>query len=452
MGRIARIVKRDGTVVPFEKRRIVEAIYKAAYAVGGHDRSIAERLADQVMEMLEAALDPASPPSVEDVQDVVEKVLIENGHAKTAKAYILYRAERARERELKARRSGGGDLSSKDSIPYREIYRALVWNLDHECETLEKVAAHMKRGTFPELVAESERFYESQIDEAASCVLERAGKVRVVIIAGPSSSGKTTTTIKLGERLKARGLELVALNIDDYFFDLEVHPRDEHGDYDFETPQAIDLDLVNEHLAVLLDGGTAMIPRFDFKSGKRLPERVPMKLEDNQIILIDSLHGLYADMTKSVPDEAKFKLYIETLAQQRDSQGRFVRWTDIRLMRRMIRDGRQRSYGPVATVGHWHYVRRAELRYIVPYVKKVDFIVNSALPYEIPVLKKHCAPFFPEVLATYEGDEKKVDAAIRAGRVWNMLQEIPAWEDDSVIPRRSLMREFIGGSGYDYRV
>jgi uridine kinase len=271
----------------------------------------------------------------------------------------------------------------------------------------------------------------------------------LIVIVGPSSSGKTTTTAKLAQKLKAQGIDLVALNIDNYFFNLELHPKDEFEDYDFETPEALDLNLINKHLTLLLEGKSVEIPRYDFGTGKRLKETDTIKLKPGQVLLIDTLHGLYEPMTEAVPHDVKFKLYIETLSQLRDKNNRFVRWYDIRMLRRMVRDVRARGYNPLRTVGHWHYVRRAELKHIVPFISQANYIVNGALAYDLPLLKHYLFSYFPDILKTFKGDEKRQDAYIRANRVYKLLSSIEE-ADDTHIAKDSLVREFIGGSIYNH--
>ena len=188
-------------------------------------------------------------------------------------------------------------------------------------------------------------------------IVERKDGLKLVIVSGPSSSWKTTTTIKIEQRLKKQGLQFRALNVDNYFFDLEEHPQDEFGDYDFETPQALDLPLINEHMQVLTRGEEVLIPYYDFKAGRRIPDQTPMKLEENEIILLDSLHGLYPPITEGIPSAQKFAIYLEPLLQMRGADDEYVRWADLRLIRRMLRDEVHRAYDPERTLQHWHYVR-----------------------------------------------------------------------------------------------
>ena len=175
-----------------------------------------------------------------------------------------------------------------------------------------------------------------------------------------------------------------------------------------------------------------------------------MQLAENEIILIDSLHGLYPGMMHTIPDERKFKLYIETLIQMKGRDGKYVRWTDLRLMRRMLRDAAHRSYDPQRTLEHWHYVRSSELRHIIPYINTTDYIVNGALAYELPIFRPKLIDQFARWATLYDNDPQRQDAMIRAKRVYALLQSVTPVEDDSAIPPTSHLREFIGGSVYEY--
>jgi uridine kinase len=434
------IIKRTGEIVAFDANKITNAIYKAAAAVGAHDHALAQQLSNGVTAILARE---SGSPSVEEIQDLVEKMLIEAGHVRMAKAYILYRQERAR---LRRARQGPG--SSSDSMPWKTMWETLVWNQEHECHTFAGLNRHVRQGTFGNLVDAAETAYEDNVDAAARAILEARERVRVVIIAGPSSSGKTTATTKLSQHLAGAGLRVLTLNLDNYFFDLRLHLRDESGDYDFETPEALDLELVNEHLAALLAGRKVQVPIYDFTLGRRLDSRRPLQLADDQVLLLDTLHGLYKPLTKSVDPASKFHLYIETVLQLRDDAGRWVRWTDLRLLRRMMRDAAHRGYDPAQTIAHWHYVRRGELKHIIPHLGRADAVINGALPYELPIFKKHLAHHFPYFIEKWSADPGRADAVARARRISALMQGLEAIDDASV-PATSALREFIGGSTYD---
>ncbi|NLG35252.1 MAG: response regulator SirA [Lentisphaerae bacterium] len=442
---IQQIVKRDGTVVSYDRDRIATAIFKAAAAVGGSDRAEADRLAQMVEQKLSQNFGAGSTPSVEEIQDLVEESLIKEGHAKTARAYIRYRHDRQMERTARAY-----TFEATDNIPYKKIYEVLRWNMDHGCETVEGLNEIIASGKLPELIAACEERYDLEVKAGAQKFIERLPEARVFFIAGPSSSSKTTTTIKVSEKLAEEGMEFLALNIDHYFFNLEQHPKDEFGDYDYETPHALDLKLIDEHVAGLLDGRTVKTPHYDFKTGTRQLGVYEMSLKPNQILLIDSLHGLFGEMTQSTPNEKKFKLYIETLGQVRNKEGLFMRWADNRLLRRMIRDSWHRNLQPEQTLTHWHYVRRSELRNIIPFIGTVDYLVNSAMPFELPILKDRLFKFFPPAMEKFKDDAKRQDAYVRAKRVYETLKDLTPVSDDSPVPKTSLLREFIGGSEYKY--
>jgi len=439
---IRQITKRDGRSVPYDRERIIVAIYKAAASIGGHDRALSERLAAEVEQALFRTYSDEDPPTVEDIQDVVERVLVNNGHAATAKAYIVYRHERAKMRRAR-------DEAKLPYIPYKTMWQMLDWAVQHGCESVARLNGIIERGELPDLIAAADARYESILDEAARSILERGHDLRFIVVAGPSSSGKTTTTHKLAERLERGGLHVIPMSLDNYFFDLELHPKDEFGDHDFETPEAIDLKLVNRHLAELDAGRGVDMPRYDFRTGKRTAETIRFEPQPDTLILLDTLHGLFDGLTESVPVRRKFKLYIETIAQMKGVNGRWVRWTDVRLLRRMIRDSQHRGYAPERTLHHWHYVRRSELKHIIPYQSTADFLVNSSLAYELPFLKRHLGDVFGPFLEKHGDNEKRLDGTMRAERIHALLSSITPVEDDTMVPATSLLREFIGGSAYD---
>ncbi|NLB60201.1 MAG: response regulator SirA [Lentisphaerae bacterium] len=442
---IRQIIKREGHLVPYDRARIARAIFRALLSVDRGDEELAARLALAVETALLKNYGPQATPSVEEIQDIVELTLMEYGQTSTARAYIIYRNQRA---QARAARTYAFEVT--DNIPYRKIYEVLRWNMDQACHTLAELNARQRAGGMERLIEDCDRRYDAEIRQCAARILERAGETRLVIVAGPSASGKTTTTLKLSEGLRRAGWQLQSLMIDNYFYDLECHPRDEFGDYDYETPAALDLALINEHLERLLAGATVRTPHYDFKTGKRTLNHTEMRLAPKAFLLLDSLHGLYDGMTHSIPAAQKFRIYVETLGQLRGSEGQFLRWADNRLLRRMLRDSWHRNYQPEKTLTHWHYVRRSELQYIIPFIKTADFIVNTALPYEIPILKERLAAYFPEALRLYHADPSRQDAYIRAKRIYEFLRPLETLTDSRLVPPDSLLREFIGGSSYGY--
>ena len=442
---IQTIVKRNGNLVTYDRERITSAIFKATTSTGSPDRTLAESLSAQVETALTEAYPGDMLPSVEDIQDIVEKTLIENQQIKLAHNYITYRSQRAMRRATRAI-----TFEVTDNIPYKKIYEVLLWNMAYRCESVEALNEHLHKGSFPALVRSSEERFSGEIQSATDAILARGDDTRLIIVSGPSSSGKTTTTIKIGEALQRVGKKLKAINIDHYFFDLEKHPRDEFGDYDYETPQALNLELINQHLGELLAGRSIKTPFYNFKTGKSTLAVQEMHLADNEILLLDSLHGLYGEMTSAVPASHKFRLYVETLGQLRAMDGTFMRWADNRLLRRMIRDKAHRNLQPIGTLTHWHYVRRSELKYIIPFIGEVDFIVNTALPFELPLLKARLWEYLPQAMTQFQSDPRRQDAYVRAKRVHDLLAPLEAVAVDSMVPPTSLLREFIGGSQYSY--
>lgn len=446
MSQISHVIKRSGANVTFKKERISNAIFRAAVAVGGRDKKSADILADKVVMLLNEKYSQKHKPHIEDIQDIVEKVLIKNGHSQVAKAYILYRnnnIQRWKEKNKKA-------SSPSKNIPWHKIWKILDWSVSNKLHTIKALNKRIENGEFSHIVHESESAYADEVAMAAELISNRIDKLKMVLITGPSSSGKTTTTMKLEELLNKQGYKFKMFAIDNYFYDLAMHPKDEFGDYDFETPQALDLKLINEHINQLCNGKEIVAPSYDFKTGTRFLNRTPIKLEENEILLIDSLHGLYPEMTKAIDDDKKFKLYLEPMFQIKDNKGKYLRWTDIRLIRRMLRDSIHRAYDPTQTLEHWHYVRSSEARHIIPYLNSADYIINSAMPYELPIYKARLGEHFEKWTQEYKNDKLKEDAYLRAARVNDFMQQIITFSDESAIPDDSVIREFIGGSKHTY--
>jgi uridine kinase len=441
---IEYIVKRDGRVVPFDKSKITFAVLRAAVAVGGRDRETAEGIADKVVALLEQR-HTESYPTVEEVQDAVEKVLIEEGHAKTAKAYIVYRYEHT------LKRQGRQSLTySSENVPYKKLWETLSWAVDNDCYSIPRLRAAVAENRFKQLVDACHEFYDTELSRAEQGLRDRIDELRMVIIAGPSSSGKTTTTVKLSRALAEQGKRLVPINVDNYFFDLESHPEDPHGDYDYETPQALDMELFNEHLSELLAGRSVDIPFYNFQKGQRDGTVGSLQLEENDVILLDCLHGLYEPLTESVSQEQKYRVYIEALAQIKDDQSRFIRWADVRMLRRMVRDMQFRNHDPHKTLLHWYLVRRSELRYIVSRINNADIVMNSFMPCELPIMKRRLGHLFPDFVAELADNPDRSDAYERANRVVELFDAVPDIDAESMLPGDSLLREFIGGSTLEY--
>ena len=266
-------------------------------------------------------------------------VLRSYGLQNTADAYECYRWGRHWLRE-------GAITTDKfvgNGFPKERMEQTLEWNSTHGCDTIAGLNEVVRGGKLKPVVEESIARYEASLDEAATKVLTRinAGdKIRMMWVSGPSSSGKTTTTVKLTQRLEKQGLRFLMLNLDDYFWSLVEHPTDWINDRNFETPEALDIQLLNQHLKALLAGETIEKPSYSFKEGRRTATK-PVKLETDQILLLDCLHGLYPPMTEGIDASAQFKLYIEAMNMMYEGDGatnRLTKFTDVRMVRRMLRD------------------------------------------------------------------------------------------------------------------
>lgn len=344
----------------------------------------------------------------------------------------------------------------KLEVAWEELYemeivkKARAWNRIRDVDTIAGINRRMEHGGFSGVIRDTDRAYDGAIWKTAAEVLENRDIIRLVIVAGPSSSGKTTTTIKLCNALRAMGDKLQFLALDNYFWNKKDQPQDEFGDYNFETPEALDRETLNRNLKELLAGREATVPVYNFKKGRREKEGVKRQLSEDELLVVEGLHGLHRDMTADITREVQFRIYLEAICQLKDARGNFVPWTDIRLLRRMLRDRVHRGYAPLQTIGHWHYVRQAEKEHIVPFIKEADAVINGYLPYELPVHKKYLYGNLKEAVGHFDRERGREDARKRASRCLDWLEEVNMLEDESIIPPTSLLREFIGGSVYEY--
>lgn len=299
-------------------------------------------------------------------------------------------------------------------------------------------------GDASELIKIAEAFHEKKIASVADAVYDAnvARGARVVLISGPSSSGKTTFAKRLGIQLRILGLNPVLISLDDYFVEREKTPLDENGEYDYEALEAIDLAQFNDHLRRLAEGESVDIPRYDFITGTRQWHNNPLTLDERSILIIEGIHALNPRLTPSVPEERKFRVYISCFTSMAMDNVSRISTTDNRLLRRLTRDYTTRGNDALATLSRWASVRRGEERHIFPYQENAEVMFNSSLFYEISVLRPFAEPILREVPDTVpEYDE--------ARRMLHFLDNfIPI--DASEIPPTSLLREFIGGSSFKY--
>lgn len=296
-------------------------------------------------------------------------------------------------------------------------------------------------GNYSDLIRLSETYYDSQISKIADRIYENSKNIKVVLIAGPSSSGKTTTSKKLEVYLRSKGLIPHQISIDDYFVNRENTPRDESGELDFESIDAIDINLFNKHLLSILDGEKVLLPQYNFILGKREYKNKWLQLKENDIIIIEGLHALNDILTMSIDPHNKFKIYISPLTQLNIDNHNYIRTTDTRKLRRIIRDNKYRGHSASQTLEMWSKIKRGEEKYIFPYQDNVDAIINSALVYEIGVLKTYAEP----LLFSVSEDDPMYPEALR---LINFLRNfLPIPSDD--VPNDSILREFIGGSVFN---
>ncbi len=288
----------------------------------------------------------------------------------------------------------------------------------------------------------AEALHEKKISEIADMIASRRNEVRNVLIAGPSSSGKTTFSKRLAVQLVVNAIRPVTLSIDNYFVNREDTPRDEDGEYDFEALEAIDIELFNQQLLALLKGEEIEIPKFDFTTGHRVYDGERLRLYPNDVLIIEGTHGLTPQLTHLVPAEAKFKIYISPLASINfDAQTR-INTTDNRLIRRIVRDYKYRGYSAEDTIARWPSVRRGEDKYIYPNQEQADVMFNSALLYELAVLKAQAEPVLLEVAR----NSPQYSEARRLTKFLSYIKPLPA----ANIPPTSILREFLGGSSFSY--
>ena len=309
----------------------------------------------------------------------------------------------------------------------------------HSVGRLNKIIYNREIGDFIQV---AETLHNKKIAQIADQILEKRGRVKIVLIAGPSSSGKTTFTKKLAVQLRVVGFNPVVINMDNYFVPRHLNPVDENGNLDFEILEAIDVPLLNAHLLTLFDGGIAEIPEFDFKTGNRGTGGTKLRLDSRALILMEGIHGLNEDLTPDVSAEKKYKIYVSALTQLNLDDHNRISTTDNRLLRRMVRDHQFRGYSAGETLERWPSVRRGEKRNIFPYQDNADTAFNSALDYELSVLKIFAAPLL-KTIKPQNPYYKEAERLLFFLDNFNPLQT-------TEVPRYSILREFIGESGFKY--
>ena len=294
----------------------------------------------------------------------------------------------------------------------------------------------INRSRIREIVLVSEALHEQVIADIARQIADHKERTRLVLIAGPSSSGKTTFSRRLSVQLLAHGIRPFALELDNYFVNREDTPKDEAGEYNFEALEAVDLTLFNEHLSALMDGEQVQLPKYNFFTGQREQGSV-VQLHPDQVVIVEGIHGLNPRLVYALPSENLFRIYASALTQLNLDRHNRVPTTDTRLIRRITRDARTRGYTAMDTLKRWESVRRGEKEYIFPYQEYADVMFNSALVYELSVLKPLAVPLLLQVT-------RNSRQWVEAKRLLNFLQWFEPL-DASLVPENSILREFIGG-------
>ncbi len=293
-----------------------------------------------------------------------------------------------------------------------------------------------------EMIKLSEALHEKKVAQIADMIAAREPRPRFVMISGPSSSGKTTFSKRLTIQLMVNGIRPVSISLDNYFVNREDTPRDENGDWDFEHINALDLPLLQEHVKALLDGQEVSLPTYNFETGKREFKGNTLQLEKDTIVILEGLHALNPDLLPNIPKEATFRIFVSPMTTINLDNHNWIPTTDLRLIRRIVRDYRYRNYSARETIARCPSVRRGEERWIYPFQENADVMFNSALLFELAVLKRHAEPMLAEVPKYCE----EYGEAHRMLTFLSYFESIPERE----IPPTSFLREFVGGSSFRY--
>src|SRR6056297_791806 len=309
-------------------------------------------------------------------------------------------------------------------------------------ETVGDLNKKIADGKIKDIILMSEALHAKKITNMAEEISKNLEK-RLILIAGPSSSGKTTTAKRLKLQLMAEGLKPATISLDDYFVDREKTPKDEYGNYNFESIDALNLELFNNHLLDLLEGKTVQIPKFDFVKGKGFFTGEQYKISKEQPLIIEGIHGLNEKLTQSIPREWKFKIYVSALTQLSIDDVNRIPTTDTRLIRRIVRDNSTRGHSAIKTIRMWQSVRKGEAELIFQFQEEADYMFSSAIVYELAVLKMYAE----QLLVQIEDDSEE---NIESKRLLKFLEYFLPITNTGYIPKNSIIREFIGGSVFEY--
>ncbi|MDR1553650.1 MAG: nucleoside kinase [Prevotellaceae bacterium] len=318
------------------------------------------------------------------------------------------------------------------------------WNRILGAHSAGRINDAMAQNKFGELIKVNEALHEKKYAAIADTIAQR-NDVKIILIAGPSSSGKTTTAKRIAIQLKVAGLNPVILSLDNYFVDRELTPKDEKGEYDFESIHSLDLKLINEQLNSLLERKTVLIPKFSFHTGKRYYDNENLTVGEKDILIIEGIHALNPELTEHIDNKRKFRIYASALTSIALDNNNRIPTTDNRLIRRIVRDAQSRSCSALDTIRRWQSVRRGENRNIFPYQENADAMFNSSLIYELSVLRILVEPLLLKIPPT----ELEYAEAIRLLKFISYFTQADI-KDIKQIPPTSVLREFIGFSSFSY--
>ena len=333
-----------------------------------------------------------------------------------------------------------GELIRQDKLfdIFKEHHR---WQDILGIRTIGDLNNAVDKGFTTGLINVAEALQEKKISRIAEQIAERKG-VRMVLIAGPSSSGKTTTCKRLSIQLLTNGLKPVGISLDDYFVDRELTPKDESGDYDFEHVEALNIPLLNEQMNALMAGEEVELPKYNFQTGKSERSGKKLRLKGNEILVVEGIHALNPMLTAQIPEECKFRVYASALTTILLDNHNYVPTTDNRLLRRIVRDYKYRGISAQETIRRWPSVRAGENRWIFPYQENADVMFNTAMLFELAVIKQQAEPLLE--LVPENCDE--YSEAYRLLKFLKYIRPIP----NRQLPPTSLLREFLGGSSFKY--
>ncbi len=296
-----------------------------------------------------------------------------------------------------------------------------------------------------DMIQIAEGLHERKYAAIADQIYQRRGEVKLVLIAGPSSSGKTTTSKRVALQCKVLGLNPIIIEMDNYFVDREKTPKDEQGHYDFESFRALDVEFLSHQMNQLFNGETISLPKFNFAEGKRIINGDTLKMGEKDILIMEGIHALNPSLTKGIDPDKYFRIYASALTSLSLDENNNISTSDNRLIRRIVRDGNYRGVSPEETILSWPSVRRGEMKNIFPYQENADVMFNSALIYELPVLKYYAEP----LLRRIHPNSPASTESIRLLKFLSYIQEMQPSEI-ALIPPTSVIREFIGGSSFKY--